>query len=175
MTRKVLALVVVFCLGAVAGAFAAKKGLDSSLFAGKDKKAAAKALLDVAMTQAGKGSWEKLGVARVHYLSGDKATGQKIIDEVTSSKKAETSDWIRVGRIYYQAGDWDKAKDAFDRVLAKSPKDAPWLAEIGAYYNLKGDRAKAEEYFARSLEVDSGEVWNTADMAGSYIGVTPVR
>lgn len=54
-------------------------------------------------------------------------------------------------------------------------KDAPWLAEIGAYYNLNGDRAKAEEYFARSLALESDEVWSTADMAGSYVGVVPAR
>lgn len=171
---NVLVLSAVFLLGTAVGAVAAKKGIDSSLYTGKDKKEAANALLGVAKTQAGKGSWERLGVARVYYLGGNKEEGQKIIDEVTS-KKPEASDWIRVGRIYYQAGEWDKAKEAFETTLKMAPKDAPWLAEIGSYYNLQGDRGKAEEYFARSFAIESDEVWSTADVAGSYVGVVPVR
>jgi len=42
-------------------------------------------------------------------------------------------------------------------------------------YNLKGDRAKAEELFDRSFAVESGEVWATTNVAGSYIGVPPGR
>lgn len=170
----VFVMFVLFTLGVAVGAWAAKKGIDSSLFAGKEKKDAAASLLEVAKRQAGKGSWENIGVGRVYYLSGQHAEGQAIFDAVTS-KKPEAGDWIRIGRVYYQAGEWEKAKSAFDKALKMAPKDAPWLAEVGAYYNLQGDRATAEEMFARSLSYESDEVWNTADMAGSYVGVVPVR
>jgi tetratricopeptide (TPR) repeat protein len=96
-----------------------------------------------------------------------------MFDRVLGGSKAEAGDFIRVGRVYWEAGEWDKAKTTFDKVLSLEPKDADWLAEIGAYYNLKGDRAHAEELFARSLAVDAGNVYNTAKMAGSYVGVAP--
>ena len=45
-----------------------------------------KALLAVAKQQAGKGSWERIGVGRVYYLGGMKAEGQAIFDEVTGEE-----------------------------------------------------------------------------------------
>lgn len=175
MNRKTLLVMsLVFVLGVSVGAWAAKKGISSSLYVGKSKKEAAASLLEVARRQAGKGSWENIGVARIYYLGGMKGEGQAIIDSVTA-KKPEGGDWMRIGRIYYAAGEWSKAKAAFDTALKLEPKDAPWLAEVGAYYNLQGDRKTAEEMFARSFSLEPDEVWNTADIAGSYIGVTPDR
>ncbi|MCM2314783.1 MAG: tetratricopeptide repeat protein [Thermoanaerobaculia bacterium] len=170
--KRTLTFALVFTLGLAVGAFAAKKGIDSSLFVGKEPKVAADALLEVAKTQAGKGSWERIAVGRVLYLSNRKAEGQTIFDEVTA-KKPEGSDWLRIGRIYLEAGEWDKAKGAFDKALAASPKDAPWMAEIGGHYNMKGDRARAEEYFAKSFSLESDEFWSTINVAGSYVGVKP--
>ncbi len=170
--KRTFVFVLVFLLGATAGAFAAKKGIDASLFMGKQPKAAADALLTIAKDQAGKGSWERIALGRVFYLSGRKAEGQAIFDEVTA-KKPEGSDWLRIGRIYLEAGEWDKAKGAFDKALALSPKDAPWMAEIGGYYNINGDRETAEEMFTRSFSIESGEFWNTINVAGSYVGVKP--
>lgn len=172
--RSVVTVSLVFLLGVSAG-FAAKKGLDASLYSGKSKQEAAKALLEVAKVQAGKGSWERLGVARAYYLGGMKAEGQAIIDSITSGKKAEGSDWLRVGKIYYSANEWDKAKAAFDKAIQLDPKQDKWLAEIGSYYLLKGDREKAEELFGRSLAVETGELWNTVNMAGAYLGVQPME
>jgi tetratricopeptide (TPR) repeat protein len=174
MTRKnsALTIIIVFVLGVAAGSLAAKKGIDASLYQGKEKKEAGKALLTVARGQAGKGSWERIGVGRIYYLGGMKAEGQAIFDEVTS-KKAEPTDWWRIGRVYWEAGEWDKAREAFDKSLAKNPKDDKGLAELGAYYLLKGDRAKAEELFGRSFQIESGEVWNTSMVAGAYLGVKP--
>lgn len=172
MNRKsAVALVVVFTLGVTAGAFA-KKGFDTSLYHSKDKKEAGKALLELAKKQAGKGSWERIGVGRVYYLGGMKAEGQAIFDEVTA-KKPETTDWWRIGRVYWEAGEWDKARAAFEKSLAKNPNDDKGLAEIGAYYLLKGDRAKAEEMFDKSFNIEQGEVWNTGMVAGAYLGVKP--
>jgi tetratricopeptide (TPR) repeat protein len=173
-TRNAVVLVVVFALGLTVGAFAKGKKISPDTYRGKTKKEAAASLLSLAQAQAGKGSWEQIGVGRVYYVGGMKTEGQAMFDRVTA-KKAEDSDWMRIGRAYYDAGDWAKAKEAFEKVLAKAPKDGPWLAEIGAYYNLKGDRKTAEDLFDRSFAVESEEVWQTANIAGSYLGVEPLR
>jgi tetratricopeptide (TPR) repeat protein len=165
----------VFALGITVGAFAAKKGLDPATYHTKSKKEAAAALLEIAKKQAENGSWENIAVGRVYYAGGMKSEGQTIFDSVTGRKKAEGSDWMRVGRAYYDAGDWAKAKEAFDKALSMSKKDAPWLAEVGAYYNLKGDRKTAEEMFDKAFAIESGEVWITTNVAGSYLGVEPLR
>jgi tetratricopeptide (TPR) repeat protein len=172
MNRKsIVVMFVVFTLGVTAGAFG-KKGFDTSLYHSKDKKEAGRALLGLAKQQAGKGSWERIGVGRVYYLGGMKSEGQAIFDEVTA-KKPEPTDWWRIGRVYWEAGDWDKAREAFDKALTRNPNDDKGLAELGAYYLLKGDRAKAEELFDKSYSIEQGEVWNTAMMAGGYLGVKP--
>lgn len=172
--RSFVIVSLVFLLGVTAG-FAAKKGIDSATYSGKSKQEAAKALLEIAKQQAGKGSWERLGVARAYYLGGMKSEGQAIIDSITSNKKVEGSDWLRIGRIYYTANEWDKAKAAFEKAIQLDGKQDKWLAEIGSYYLLKGDRAKAEELFNRSFAIESGEVWNTANIAGAYLGVQPIE
>lgn len=172
MKHRSILLLAVFTLGIAVGAAAARRGVDPALYQGKPAKEAAKALLDLARTQAGKGSWERIGVGRVYYLGGMKAEGQALFDQVTS-KNPEPTDWWRIGRVYWEAGEWEKAKEAFEKALAKNPNDDKGLAELGAYYLLKGDRAKAEELFARSFAIESGEVWNTSMMAGAYLGVRP--
>jgi len=168
----VAAFVVVFIIGVAAGAFAHNNAAAAALFLGKPKEEAARALLEVARGQAGKGSWERIAIGRAYYLGGMKKEGQEIFDSI---RKPEDSDLLRIGRVYYEAGEWDKAKETFERVIVMAPKDAQWLAEIGAYYNLKGDRARAEELFAKSFELESGEVWNTTNVAESYVGVEPMR
>ncbi|MGK2856858.1 MAG: tetratricopeptide repeat protein [Thermoanaerobaculia bacterium] len=170
--KRSVPFAIIFTLGLSIGAFAAKKAIDSSLFMNKEPGAAADALLEVALVQAGKGSWEQIAVGRVYYLSNRKAEGQAIFDRVTA-RKPEGSDWLRIGRVYVEAGEWDKARGAFDNALSHSPKDAPWMAEIGGFYNLQGDRAKAEEYFQRSFSLESDEFWSTVNIAGSYVGVKP--
>jgi len=167
-----VALAAVFALGVAVGAVARGKAPAPELFRGQTKDAAARALLDIARDQAGKGSWERIAVGRAYYLGGLKKEGQEIFD---SLRKQEDSDLLRIGRVYYEAGEWDKAKQTFERVIAMAPKDPAWLAEVGAYYNLKGERARAEELFARSFELQPDEAWNTTSIAGSYLGVEPLR
>ena len=175
MKRTRIATVGVFVLGLAAGVWAAKSGpLSAALFSGKSTKDAGHAVLAAAQGMAEKsGSWERIAYGRVLYLSGDKAGGQAIFDQVLADKKVKAGDDFRVAKVYFEAGEWDKARPLFDKVLALEPKDADWLAEIGAYYNVKGDRAHAEELFARSLAEDSANVYNVAKMAGSYLGVQP--
>lgn len=170
--NSVLTLALVFSLGIAAGALAAKRGVDPALYRGKSNKEAAQALLDLARQQAGKGSWERIGVGRVYYLGGMKDEGQAIFDEVTS-KGPEPTDWWRIGRVHWEAGEWEKAREAFEKSLAKNPEDDKGLAELGAYYMIKGDRAKAEELFEKSFRIHNDEVWNTSMIAGAYLGVRP--
>ena len=170
-TKSAVTFFMVFALGIAAGAFA-KKGFDTSLYRDKDKKEAAKAMLELAKKQAGKGSWERIAVGRVYYLGGMKAEGQAIFDEVTG-RKPEASDWWRIGRVYWEAGEWEKARDAFELSLSKNKEDDRGYAELGAYYLIKGDRAKAEENFDKAFQLNGGEMWNTTAAAAGYLGVKP--
>lgn len=168
----VIAMMTTFGAGLALGVAWAKKTVDESLYVGAAPEAAASALLVLAEEHAGRGSWERIRVARVHFLSGDAARGQAIFDSIVDTK-VEASDWVRMGRVYREAGDWESARRAFDMVVALEPEDEDWLAEIGAYHNLHGDRGRAEELFRRSFEEDPTNDRNLAVVAGSYVGVEP--
>lgn len=158
-----------FVMGAPAG-FAAQK-IAPSQYRDKDQQDAARALLEVAKVQAGKGSWERIAVGRVYYLGGSKPEGQAIFDEVLANDP-EGTDLFRIARIYRQAGEWERAKPLFERALRENPKDSQGMAELGSYYLLAGDRAAAEELFDRSFKRED-ELWSTVAAAGSYLGVPP--
>lgn len=168
--RAVVTAVMIFVLGLAAGVAYAKR-IETSAYKGKSKKEAALALLQEAKRQAGKGSWERIAVGRIYYLSGMKKEGQEIFDSVLS-RKPEASDLFRIARVYYQANEWTRAKELFEQYVAKSPKDDKGLAEIGAYYLLKGDRARAEELFEKSFRLED-ELWATVNAAGAYVGIPP--
>ena len=148
------------------------QALAPSLYRGKPAPEAAKALLDVAREQAGKGSWERIAVGRVHYLGGQKAQGQAIFDAILAGKH-DDSDGYRIARVYREAGEWSRAKPLFDRFLAANPEDEKGLAEVGAFYLLNGDRETAERLFDRSFEISDEEVWTSLSAAGAYLGVAP--
>ena len=165
------AAAVVFVAGIGVG-YGAKLRPAPAMYEGKSDKDAAKALLEVALVQAGKGSWERIGVGRVYYLGGFKAEGQKIFDAVLAGKH-EDGDLYRIARVYQQAGEWEKARALFDQYLSRNPEEPKDLAEVGAYYYLHGDRAKAEQMFSKSFAVEGDEVWSTLSAAGAYLGVKP--
>lgn len=154
----------------IAGVAHAGKRVEPAAYHGKDKQQAAEALLQDALVQAGKGTWERIAVGRVYYLSGSKAQGQAIFDQILS-RGADGSDFMRVARVYREAGEWPRAKLLFDKALAMEPKEQTWQAEVGAYYLLNGDRAGAEALFDRSFHKD--EVWATVAAAGAYLDVPP--
>lgn len=137
------------------------------------KDAAAKALA-AAETLAGKGSWELISVARVHYLGGDKARAQAIFDRITSAKP-ESSDWQRIGEVYAAAGENAKAEECFQRTLAMSPKDDTGQAEIGSWYIRIGQRDKGEELLGRALARSPDNVWHYVRAAEAYLGVPEGR
>ena len=168
----VAAAAVAFVAGIGVG-YGAKLRPTPALYQGKDKQAAGKALLEVALVQAGKdGSWERIAAGRAYYLGGSKAEGQKIFDAILAGDHEDSDTW-RIARVYEEAGEWDKARPLFERYLAANPKEAKDLAEVGGYYMAHGDRAKAEQLFDRSFAADGDEVWATLYAAQAYLGVKP--
>ena len=149
-----------------------KPRAEASMYHGKDAADAGRALLDIALKQAGKGSWERIGVGRAYYLGGYKAEGQAIFDALLNGKH-EDSDVYRIARVYQEAGEWERAKPLFDRYLASNPNDEKGLAEVGAYYLLHGDRARAEQLFDRSFQASPDELWATLAAADADLGVKP--
>jgi tetratricopeptide (TPR) repeat protein len=150
--------------------FAAQK-TPPSQYHGKDKQEAARALLETAKIQADGGSWERIAIGRIYYLSGSKPEGQAIFDDVLAHKP-EAGDLFRIARVYREAGDWEQAKALFERALREEPDDSKGMAEVGSHYLMRGDRAAAEALFDRSFKLES-DVWSTVAAAGSYLGVAP--
>jgi tetratricopeptide (TPR) repeat protein len=173
MRKEIAATLVAFVFAAGLGVgYTARLKPAPAMYHAKDKQEAAKALLGVALVQAGKGSWERIGVGRVYYLGGFKAEGQKIFDDVLGHDP-DPGDVFRIARVYREAGEWDRAKQVFDRYLIDNPREPKDLAEVGAYYMLQGDRDGAERLFDRSFAADGDEVWATLHAAGAYLGVAP--
>lgn len=170
--KKVLVVLGVFLLGIVVGIAGSETITSRTMFIGKTPQEAASALLAAAESQAEDGTWERIGVARVYYLSGDKERGQLILDKVLRGKMKK-GDWMRIARIYVEAKEWSKAKEIFDKVIKLDPEDNSFLTEIGAYHNLHGERERAEELFERSIKINAEDNWTTTNMAGSYLGVKP--
>ena len=168
-TRHAVIALLVFLAGVTA--VLAAKNIQPGVYRTKSKQDAAKALLEEARIQAGKGSWERIAVGRVYYLAGMKKEGQAIFDEVLA-KKPEWSDKFRIARVYAEAKEWSKAKPMFDDYVKANPKDDKGIAQIGAYYLLNGDRATAEDLFEKSFKLES-ELWSTVDAAGAYLGIPP--
>jgi tetratricopeptide (TPR) repeat protein len=176
MDRRSTVRITIVVLGAAAAlglALAASAVATNALFGGKEPAVAGDDTLKVSLAQAGDGSWEKLAVARAYYLGGQKEKGQLIIDSVLAAKP-EASDYRRVLRIYGEAKEWDKALSAAEKLVAMAPKDGDDLAEAGAWYNLAGQREKAELLFARALAEKPKDVWVSAMIGGSYLGVVPL-
>lgn len=167
LTMAVTAALLVLAVGDVCAA----KRVATPVYRAQANDAAAKALLQQALQQAGDGSWERIAVGRVYYLGGMKAEGQAIFDNVLG-KHEEASDLVRVARIYREAGEWPRAKELFDQALQLEPKDEKLLAEVGAYHLLAGDRVAAEALFDRSFKA-APELWATVSAAGGYLGVKP--
>jgi len=169
--RLSIALLLAFTCG-VAATLAAKKPFDPAVYSGKDPKAAAEALLAAAEPIAGTGSWERIGIGRVHYLSGDKAKGQALFD-LAIAKKTESSDLERIATVYALAKEWDKAKPLFERAMTMSPGDDTLMMEAGCWFNLNGDRARAEELFGKAFAKNPEDVWHYVNAAASYLGEAP--
>jgi tetratricopeptide (TPR) repeat protein len=172
--RNALYIVLAFALGASTVLVAKTKIVfdPNAYYAGKDPKAAAAAMLAQAEKLAGDDSWQKIGVGRVYYLSGDKDKGEALFNSVLGGKVAR-SDIYRIATAYAIGKNWDKAKPLFERAIAMDATDDTAILKAGCWFNLNGDRARAEELFGVALGKNPDEVWHYALAAGSYLGVQP--
>lgn len=174
MNKIAVAALAAACLTVGAGiGYAAKaKGPGMALVTGKTPKEAAVAALQEAERIAGTGTWELLGIARVHYLSGDKLRGQSLIDKVMSGDSGP-SDWHRIGMIYAEAGENAKAESFLQKALVAEPKDDTGQAEVGAWYIRTGQREKGEELFAKAFARNPDELWHYVRVAEALLDVPP--
>jgi len=172
MKHRNVFLACAFCLllGMSLGLWAKDNPGGVALFRGKAPKEAGQAALAAAEKLAGKGSWERIAVGRVYYLSGDKAKGQAIFDQVTSAKP-QGGDWQRIGDVYAEAGEKDNAEPRYQKALAADPKDDTGQSEVGAWYIRTGQRDKGEELFAKALSRNPDEMWHYMRAAEAYLGV----
>jgi len=166
--RRIDVVVLSFALGSIVGlaASAAAVRFDPASLSG-DRKEVSSRLLKEAETLAGKGSWERIAVGRVHYLAGRKDQGKAFFDSVLAGKP-EASDYTRIATIYAMAGEWDRARELYDKALAAKPGSSRILVEAGAWHNLKGDRNRAKELFTAALTADPGDFWDRITIAASY-------
>jgi tetratricopeptide (TPR) repeat protein len=161
-------------LGVCIGLAAKDKSPGIDLIRSKQPKEAGLAALQEAERLAGNGSWELISVARVYYLSGDRAKGQALIERALSHKPKAT-DFQRVGEVYATAGESGEAENYFDRALAADPKDDTGQSEIGAWYIRNGQRAKGEELLAKALARNPEEVWHYIRASEAFLGVPAGR
>lgn len=159
-------------LGFGIGYAAKAKGPGMALVTGKPAKQAGLAALQEAEQLAGSGSWELIGVARVYYLSGDRAKGQALIDKVLNGG-AGASDWNRVGQLYAEAGENAKAEEFFQKALIAEPKDDTGQAEVGAWYVRIGQREKGEELLTKAFAKHPDELWHYVRTAEAFLNIAP--
>ncbi|HTT03005.1 MAG TPA: hypothetical protein VMG11_13055 [Steroidobacteraceae bacterium] len=173
MSLAVAASVGCLALGVCIGLVAKSKEPGIDLVRGKPPKEAGAAALMEAEKLAGHGTWELLGVARVYYLSGDKAKGQALIDQVVNGKN-DPGDWTRIGWVYADAGENTKAAYWFDKATTAEPKDDTGEAEVGGWYIRIGERDKGEALLAKAFAKHPDEMWHYVRAAEGFLGV-PAR
>jgi len=171
----VLAAIVAFLLGATTVLVAKPKITfdPKAYYAGAERKAASVALLAEGEKLAGDDSWERIGVGRVAYLSGDKKKGEAIFESVLGGPKVGKSDVYRIATAYALAKDWGKAKPLFERAVAMDKDDDTGMLKVGCWFNLNGERARAEELFDVAFAKSPDSAWNYILAGGSFAGVEP--
>ena len=175
MTKSnVLCAVVAFALGATTVLIAKPKIVfdPKAFYAGKERKAAAAALLAEGERQAGDDSWQRIGVGRVAYLSGDKQKGEAAFASVLSGKVGK-SDLYRIATTYAAAAEWAKAKPLFEKAIAMDADDDSCMIRVACWFNINGERERAEQLFDKAFAKSPDSVWHYILAAGSYVGVEP--
>jgi tetratricopeptide (TPR) repeat protein len=172
MNKKGVALCCALALSLGTGiGYAAKyKGAGIDVLRNKPDHDAAIAALQEAEHVAAGGSWELIAVGRVYYLSGDKARGQALFDQVIGAKPGG-ADYERIAVIYAEAGEIDRATANFEKMLAVDPKDDSSQAEVGAWYLRTGQREKGEALLAQALQRRPNSPWYYIRAAESLLGV----
>jgi tetratricopeptide (TPR) repeat protein len=175
MSRSnVLYAVIAFALGATTVLVAKPKVVfdPKAYYLGKDPKAASAALLAEGERLAGDDTWQRIGVGRVAYLTGDKKKGEALFHSVLEGKHGK-SDLYRIATAYAIAKDWDKAKPLFEQAITMDPGDDTGIMKAGCWFNLNGDRKRAEELFGQALGKNPDDEWHYILSSGSYAGVEP--
>jgi tetratricopeptide (TPR) repeat protein len=160
-------------LGFGVGYAAKAKGPGITLIAGKSSKDAGLAALQEAERRAGDGSWELIAVARVYYLTGEKAKAQALLDQVIKGEEPGASDWHRIGQLYADAGENARAEEFFLKALAEEPREDRYQAEVGAWYIRTGQREKGEALMAKAFTINAEEFWHYVRAAEALLGVAP--
>jgi len=173
-TRLLTVACASLALGVWIGLAAKDKPPGIEVVQGKPAKDAGVAALVEAERLAGNGSWELISIARVYYLSGDRAKAQTLIDRVLSHKPKAT-DFQRLGEIYAAAGESAQAETYFQRALATDPKDDTGQSEIGAWYIRNGQREKGEELLAKALAKNPDDLWHYVRASEAYLAVPAGR
>ena len=158
-------------LGFGVGYAAKEKGPGVSLVMGKPAREAGLASLQEALQLAGRDSLELIAVARVYYLSGDKATGQELLDRVLNGSP-RASDLHRIGRLFAEMGENAKAEEFFQKALAADPWDDSGEIEVGAWYIRTGQREKGEALLAKAFADSPDEFWHYLQVAEAFLDVT---
>jgi tetratricopeptide (TPR) repeat protein len=142
-------------------------------YLGVEPKVAAAALLKEAEVLAKDDTWQRIGIGRVLYQSGDKKTGEAQLEAVLGGSKVGKSDLYRIATAYASAKDWAKAKPVFERAIAMDLEDDTGILKAACWFNLNGERQRAEELFGIALGKSPDDVWHYILSAGSYVGVAP--
>ena len=175
MTRtNALYAIAAFALGATTVLVAKTKVTfdPKAYYAGNEPKAASIALLAQAEKLAGTDSWQRIGVGRVSYLSGDEKKGEALFESVLGGTVAK-SDLYRIATVYAIAKNWGKAKPLFERAIAMDPDDDTGILKAACWYNLNGERERAEELFGLAFGKSPDHAGHYMLAAGSYVGVEP--
>jgi tetratricopeptide (TPR) repeat protein len=175
MTRtNAIIAIAAFALGATSALVAKKVTFDpKDYYAGATPQAAAAALLKEAVVLAKDDTWDRIGIGRVLYQSGDTKGGEAQFQSVLGGAKVAKSDIYRIATAYAAAKDWPKAKPLFERAIAMDPGDDTGIMKAACWFNLNGDRARAEQLFDKALGKNPDDVWHYTLSAGSYLGVAP--
>jgi len=176
MTRtNVLYAVFSFALGATA-VLAAKPKVTfdpKDYYVGKEPKEASAAFLATAEKLAGDDTWERIGVGRVHCMTGEKQKGEALFNSVLGGPKVGKGDIYRIATAYAAAKDWAKAKPLFEKAIAMDPGDDTGIMKAACWFNINRERARAEELFRIALAKNPDETWHYILAGASYEGVAP--
>jgi tetratricopeptide (TPR) repeat protein len=169
-----LYVVLAFALGATTVLLAKTKVVfdPNAYYTGRESKVASAALLAEAEKLAGQGTWERIGVGRVAYVSGDNEKGQALFDSVLGGKVGK-GDLYRIATAYAAGKNWEKAKPLFERAIAMDASDDSGIMKAACWFNLNGERERAEELFGLAFSKNPEAVWHYILAAGSYAGVQP--
>ena len=171
---NVLYAIAAFALGATTVLVAKTQATfdPKAYYAGREPKAASAALLAEAQVLAKDDTWDRIGIGRVLYQSGDTKNGEALFTSVLGGKIGK-SDLYRIATAYATAKDWGKAKPLFERAIAMDLDDDTGIMKAACWFNINRERARAEELFRIALAKNPDETWHYILAGASYEGVAP--